>query len=116
MGFARVGLAICFDLRFPQMLQSLRYAPDLSADIVLMPSAFTVKTGKAHWRTLIRARAIENQVMMVAAAQSGESTGNARWGSYLSLTYAFGQTGVHNSRRVSYGHTLAVDSWGTVGK
>lgn len=71
MGFARVGLTICFDLRFPNMFQMLRHHHLLEADIILVPSAFTVKTGEAHWRTLLRARAIENQVMIIAAAQSG---------------------------------------------
>jgi deaminated glutathione amidase len=75
MGFARVGLTICFDLRFPNMFQSLRYHPLLEADIILVPSAFTVKTGEAHWKTLLRARAIESQSMVIAAAQSGAKRG-----------------------------------------
>jgi len=92
MGFARVGLSICFDIRFPLMFEQLRHRQDLRADIILVPSAFTVKTGHAHWEILLRARAIETQCMLVAAAQSG----------------------VHNSKRQSYGHSIAVDAWGRV--
>ncbi len=91
MGFAVVGLTTCYDLRFPELFGYL--SNRLNAEIILVPSAFTVPTGRAHWETLLRARAIENQCVLVAAAQSGE----------------------HNSHRTSYGHTMIVDSWGTKG-
>jgi nitrilase len=68
MGFAKVGLACCYDYRFPQLFQA--YAAR-GADIVLVPAACTVPTGKVHWECLLRARAIENQMFIVAAAQAG---------------------------------------------
>ncbi len=85
-----VGLAICYDLRFPEMFRAL---VTRGARVLLIPSAFTVPTGKAHWEVLLRARAIENQCFVIAAAQSGSHPG---------------------SDRVSYGHGLAVDPWGRV--
>ncbi|RDI78957.1 hypothetical protein Vi05172_g11070 [Venturia inaequalis] len=84
-----VGLLICFDLRFPEPAIALRR---LGATIITYPSAFTVPTGKAHWETLLRARAIETQSYVVASAQVGR----------------------HNEKRVSYGHSLVVDPWGEV--
>jgi predicted amidohydrolase len=81
-----IGLLICFDIRFPEPAISLRRQ---GASIITYPSAFTVPTGKAHWDTLLRARAIETQSYVVAAAQVGN----------------------HNERRVSYGHSLVVDPW-----
>ncbi|OEY65209.1 carbon-nitrogen hydrolase family protein [Marinobacter sp. X15-166B] len=84
-----LGLAICYDLRFPELFRGLR---DKGVDWVSLPSAFTYLTGAAHWHALIRARAIENQVYVVAAGQGG-----------------------HNSdRRHTYGHSLIADPWGTV--
>ncbi|KAK0750873.1 carbon-nitrogen hydrolase [Schizothecium vesticola] len=85
----RVGSMICFDLRFPEI--SLRLSR-LGADILTYPSAFTIPTGQAHWEVLLRARAIETQSYVVAAAQVGR----------------------HNEKRVSYGHSMVVDPWGTV--
>ncbi|HET9992076.1 MAG TPA: carbon-nitrogen hydrolase family protein, partial [Kofleriaceae bacterium] len=85
-----VGLSICYDLRFPELYR--RLTQDLGAQVVVIPSAFTAHTGAAHWHVLMRARAIENQVWIVAAAQ---------WGK-------------HNLKRESYGHTLIVDPWGTI--
>ncbi|RAL01009.1 carbon-nitrogen hydrolase family protein [Aspergillus ibericus CBS 121593] len=85
----RVGLAICFDLRFPEMSLALRRQ---NAQIITYPSAFTVPTGKAHWETLLRARAIETQSYVVAAAQAGP----------------------HNEKRRSYGHSMIVNPWGEV--
>lgn len=70
------------------------FGTSAGADIVLVPSAFTVPTGKAHWLTLLRARAIENQVYVVAAAQCGR----------------------HNERRESYGHSVIIDPWGDIGE
>lgn len=84
----RVGLTVCYDLRFPALFESLRDKHNV--DVVLVPSAFTVPTGEAHWEVLLRARAIENQIYVVAAAQTGK----------------------HNSHRESYGHSLVVDPWG----
>lgn len=76
--FGRLGLAICYDLRFAEYFQLLR---DLQAEIIVIPSAFTYLTGKAHWETLLRARAIENQVFVVGANQGGDHGGNRRtWG------------------------------------
>ena len=84
-----VGLMICFDLRFPALSARLR---DLGAHIITYPSAFTVPTGMAHWETLLRARAIETQSYVIAAAQ----------------------VGAHNEKRVSYGHSMIVDPWGKI--
>lgn len=100
--FAKVGLSVCYDVRFPELYGRLcRSAEDGNAgghgaEVVLVPSAFMVKTGQAHWEVLLRARAIENQVYVVAAAQAGPH--NATSGSV----------------RTSYGHSLIVDPWGTV--
>jgi len=85
----RLGLSICYDLRFPELYR--RLALD-GAQIVFVPSAFTDYTGRQHWMTLIRARAIENQCWLVAPAQTGR----------------------HNPRRQSHGHTAIVDPWGVV--
>jgi deaminated glutathione amidase len=85
----RLGLTICYDLRFPALFQSLT---DAGAQIVSVPAAFTVPTGKAHWEILLRARAIEAGVFVVAAAQCGR----------------------HEDGRDTYGHSLLVDPWGTI--
>ena len=85
----RLGLAICFDLRFPDMAAALRRQ---GCDIITYPSAFALATGRAHWHTLLRARAIETQSYVVAAAQVGQ----------------------HNDRRASYGHSLIVGPWGDI--
>jgi len=84
-----LGLSICYDLRFPEQYRMLT---EKGAQVLLVPSAFTVPTGEAHWHTLLRARAIENQCFVIAAAQCG----------------------VHNDKRESYGHSLVVDPWGKV--
>jgi len=84
-----LGLTICYDLRFPELYRALA-ARD--ARIIAVPSAFTMETGKDHWHVLLRARAIENQVYVVAPAQFGSHGGNRR----------------------SYGHALVIDPWGTV--
>ncbi|PYH42116.1 carbon-nitrogen hydrolase family protein [Aspergillus saccharolyticus JOP 1030-1] len=85
----RVGLSICFDLRFPELSLALRRQ---DAQVIVYPSAFTVPTGRAHWETLLRARAIETQSYVVAAAQAGP----------------------HNEKRISYGHSMIVNPWGEV--
>ena len=90
IGGARVGLSICYDLRFPELYREL--ALKRGCEVLLVPSAFTAHTGAAHWHTLLRARAIEDQAWVVTAAQ---------WGK-------------HNEKRESYGHTLVIDPWGTV--
>ncbi|XP_023696147.2 deaminated glutathione amidase isoform X2 [Paramormyrops kingsleyae] len=85
----KVGLGVCYDLRFPELsLALLRHG----AEILTYPSAFTVATGAAHWEVLLRARAIESQCFVMAAAQ----------------------VGCHHAKRSSYGHALAVDPWGEV--
>ena len=85
--FGRLGLSVCYDIRFPELYRS--YAP---ADILFVPSAFTVPTGEAHWETLLRARAIENLAYVVAPAQGG----------------------THPSGRRTWGHSMIVDPWGRV--
>ena len=85
----RVGLSICYDLRFAELYQSLR---EQGAQLLTVPSAFTQVTGAAHWEVLLRARAIENQCYVLAANQGG----------------------VHNDKRETYGHSMIVDPWGTV--
>ncbi|KAK3908981.1 Nitrilase and fragile histidine triad fusion protein NitFhit, partial [Frankliniella fusca] len=84
-----IGLSICYDLRFPEASLSLRMQ---GADILTYPSAFTFATGASHWEPLLRARAIETQCYVVAAAQSG----------------------MHNEKRMSWGHAMIVDPWGNV--
>ncbi|PNY24122.1 hydrolase nit2 [Tolypocladium capitatum] len=94
----RIGSLICFDLRFPETALALaqpgRSSPwaDRPAQVLTYPSAFTLRTGEAHWETLLRARAIETESWVVAAAQVGR----------------------HNERRASYGRSMVVDPWGTV--
>jgi predicted amidohydrolase len=90
IGGAPVGVSICYDIRFPELYRQL--VKDMGAEVLLVPAAFTAHTGAAHWHLLLRARAIEDQAWVVAAAQ---------WGK-------------HNEKRESYGHSLVVDPWGTV--
>ncbi|KAF7256410.1 hypothetical protein EG68_07001 [Paragonimus skrjabini miyazakii] len=86
-----LGLAICYDMRFPELAAHLRYVG--GAQVIAYPSAFSVPTGEAgHWHTLLRARAIENQCYVIAAAQEG----------------------MHNPKRSSYGHSLVIDPWGQI--
>jgi len=87
--FGKLGLAICYDLRFPELFRQLS---EKGAEIMTLPSAFTVPTGQAHWEVLIRARAIENSCYVVAAAQAG----------------------LHENGRATYGHSMIVDPWGAV--
>lgn len=87
---AKVGLSICYDLRFPELYR--RLVKDRGAEVLLVPAAFTAVTGAAHWHLLLRARAVENQAWVVAAAQTGK----------------------HHEKRETYGHSLVVDPWGTV--
>lgn len=85
----RLGLAICYDLRFPALFEALGNA---ACDVIAVPAAFTVPTGRAHWHVLQRARAIEASAFVVAAAQVGE----------------------HADGRRTYGHSLVVDPWGEI--
>jgi len=90
----RVGCAICYDVRFPEVFLALRRA---GADLVLLPSAFTLQTGKDHWEVLIRARAIETQCWFAAPAT---------WGRHSDAT--------SDTPRFTYGHSLICDPWGNV--
>ncbi|KAL7292399.1 deaminated glutathione amidase [Trichogramma pretiosum] len=85
----RIGLSICYDMRFPELSICLR---NMGAQILTFPSAFTYQTGAAHWEVLLRARAIESQCYVIAAAQ----------------------VGTHNKKRVSWGHSMIIDPWGTI--
>jgi deaminated glutathione amidase len=85
--FGRLGLSICYDLRFPEMYRKMGVV-----DLILVPSSFTATTGKAHWEMLLRARAVENQTYVLAPAQGGH----------------------HKNGRDTYGHSMIVDPWGKV--
>jgi predicted amidohydrolase len=85
----KLGLSVCYDLRFPELYRAL---VDRGAEVLLVPAAFTLTTGKEHWHVLLRARAIESQTWVVAA----------------------GQWGKHPKGRASFGHSLIADPWGTV--
>jgi predicted amidohydrolase len=85
----KLGLTICYDLRFPELFQRLSEA---GAEVIAVPAAFTVPTGRAHWQVLMRARAIEAELFIVAAAQAGR----------------------HEDGRETYGHSLVADPWGEV--
>ncbi|MCW2338038.1 putative amidohydrolase [Sphingobium sp. B2D3A] len=85
----KIGLTICYDLRFPDLFRALSNA---GADIIAVPAAFTVPTGEAHWHVLLRARAIESAAFVIASAQSG----------------------LHEDGRRTYGHSLVIDPWGTI--
>jgi len=87
--FANIGLSICYDLRFPALYRALAKA---GAHILTCPAAFTHVTGKAHWHTLLRARAIENGAFMLAPAQTGQ----------------------HEDGRQTYGHSLIISPWGDI--
>jgi len=82
----RIGMSVCYDLRFPELYRGL------NADVLLVPSAFTYVTGQAHWELLLRARAVENMAYVIAPAQGG----------------------VHENRRRTWGHSMVVDPWGAV--
>lgn len=85
----RLGLTICYDLRFPELYSALR---DAGAELISVPSAFTALTGAAHWQVLLRARAIETQCVLLAANQGGE----------------------HGVGRETFGHSAIIDAWGRV--
>lgn len=88
-GFAKLGFAICYDMRFPRLFNALANG---GANVIAVPAAFTVPTGQAHWHVLLRSRAIETGSFVLAAAQGGE----------------------HDSGRATYGHSIAVSPWGDV--
>ncbi len=85
--FGRIGLAVCYDLRFPELFRSMK-----GVDIIVLPSAFTDTTGKMHWEVLVRARAIENLAYVIASAQGG----------------------YHVNGRETHGNSMIVDPWGRV--
>ena len=87
--WGRIGLTICYDMRFPSLYRALA---ESGASFLTMPSAFTKPTGEAHWHVLLRSRAIENGAFVFAAAQGG----------------------VHESKRVTYGHSVIIDPWGEI--
>ena len=87
--FGRLGLSICYDLRFPELYRALR---EQGADILMVPAAFTRVTGQAHWLPLLQARAIENQCYVLAAGQVGEHAGG----------------------RQTWGHSVILDPWGEI--
>jgi predicted amidohydrolase len=89
LGFGRLGFAICYDVRFPQLFRAEALA---GAEILTVPAAFTRQTGEAHWEILLRARAIENGAFLIAAAQGG----------------------THEDGRETFGHSMIVDPWGKV--
>ena len=89
LGMARLGFAICYDVRFPQLFRAEALA---GAEVLTVPAAFTRQTGEAHWHVLLRARAIENGAFVIAAAQGG----------------------LHEDGRETYGHSLIVDPWGRI--
>ena len=87
--FGSLGLTICYDLRFPYLYRDLAMS---GAEIIFVPSAFTYDTGKAHWHSLLKARAIETGSYVIAAAQKG----------------------THENKRKTYGHSLVIDPWGKI--
>lgn len=87
--FGRLGLAVCYDLRFPEQFRAM---VDRGMDILALPAAFTATTGQAHWETLLRARAIENQCYVIASAQGGR----------------------HANGRETHGDSLIIDPWGEI--
>ncbi len=88
-GLCKIGLSICYDVRFPELYRNLI---DKGAELIMIPAAFTAFTGKDHWQVLLQARAIENTGYVLAPAQ----------------------TGLHYGRRQSHGHAMIIDPWGTV--
>ena len=89
--FGRIGIAICYDLRFPELFRSMAQLPN-AVDLLVLPAAFTETTGRAHWELLLRARAVENQCYVLAAAQGGQ----------------------HPTGRMTHGNSMVIDPWGEV--
>ncbi|MDT8999514.1 carbon-nitrogen hydrolase family protein [Paucibacter sp. APW11] len=89
----RVGLSVCYDLRFPELYRAMSFTPGQPpCDLIAVPAAFTHTTGEAHWELLLRARAVENQAYVIAPAQGG----------------------LHANGRRTWGHSLVIDPWGQV--
>ncbi len=89
----RLGLSVCYDLRFPELYRALSFTPgEVPCELFSVPSAFTYGTGRAHWELLLRARAVENQCFIIAPAQGG----------------------VHENGRKTWGHSLIIDPWGEI--
>ena len=91
----RIGIAICYDLRFPELFRAMAQLPKQlpnPVDLLVLPAAFTETTGRAHWELLLRARAVENQCYVLAAAQGGE----------------------HPNGRMTHGNSMVIDPWGEV--
>jgi predicted amidohydrolase len=91
LGGLRVGLAICYDLRFPELFRRMAQMPN-PVDLLVVPAAFTETTGRAHWELLLRARAVENQCYVLAAAQGGR----------------------HPTGRMTHGNSMVIDPWGEI--
>ena len=87
----RIGIAICYDLRFPELFRAMAQLPN-PVDLLVLPAAFTETTGRAHWELLLRARAVENQCYVLAAAQGGQ----------------------HPNGRMTHGNSMVIDPWGEV--
>jgi deaminated glutathione amidase len=85
----KLGLAVCYDLRYPELFRKMN---ELGAEIIALPSAFTLKTGRDHWRILTRSRAIENFCYLIGACEGG----------------------LHSNKRKTYGHSLIIDPWGKI--
>jgi nitrilase len=83
----KIGLSVCYDLRFPELFRAMG-----QPDLIVVPAAFTATTGRAHWETLLKARAIENLCYVLASAQGG----------------------VHENGRATFGHSMLIDPWGNV--
>jgi len=88
----RIGLSICYDLRFPELYRAMNFGGPRPLDLISVPAAFTFTTGQAHWEQLLRARAVENQAYVIAAAQGG----------------------THENGRRTWGHSMIVGPWGEV--
>ena len=93
LGTVTAGLAICYDVRFPELFLQLRRA---GAGLIILPAAFTAETGEAHWETLLRARAIETQCWLAASATTGRHIDG------------------HGATRLTYGNSMLIDPWGSV--
>ena len=107
----KLGSAICYDIRFPELSLKLR---TMGSDIICFPSAFTMKTGEAHWELLARARAIDTQCYIVMPGQDGvHNTNDPKW-SELSKYMSTPTTTENIVKRQSWGHSMVVDPWGTI--
>ena len=92
-GFAKIGMSICYDMRFPKLYRDLAHA---GAQIIAVPAAFSPVTGAAHWESLLRARAIETGCFIIAPAQTGQHSAS------------------QGKPRATYGHSMVISPWGEV--